>query len=167
MTAGRVLASVAIASLLVAAACRRKSPFSIESNQPLLTQQALSPELRQLVNEAHLHPAVGSLEAAGCDLALVIPRDAYNRFVDLQHGTKMPLQARPPVETVVWCQSRSRPPPDCAQLAPIFTRVAHPTQPFHVLSGYNDPPFAPRCSGTHDKDGIYMSGEGPGYASGR
>ncbi len=132
---------------------------------PLLTSQPLSPELKKLVKRGHTHRAVGSLEAAGCELALVMTRDAYNRFVDLRHETKMPLQARPPVEMVVWCQSRTQPPPDCAQLAPIFARVARPSQPFHVFSGYVDPPFAPRCSGMHDKDGHYMSGEGPGYGS--
>ncbi|HXU05525.1 MAG TPA: tetratricopeptide repeat protein [Polyangia bacterium] len=133
--------------------------------EPLLTKKKLSGDLRRLVDEGHAHRAVASLEAAGCDLALVWKAAKYNRFVDLQHGTKMPLQARPPTDTVVWCQTRSTVPPACAQVAPIFARVAHPTQPFQVFSGYNDPPFTPRCSGLHDKSGKYVSGEGPGYAS--
>jgi hypothetical protein len=178
---------LAVAALLAlgAGGCRRKAPafatlpephttFDLSVHRdakdagapaPLLTGQDLSPELRKLVDAAHAHPAVGSLEAAGCELALVMAGHDYDRFVDLRHGKPMPAQAVSPVGQVVYCQSRATPPPDCAQLAPIFARVARPKLPFQVLSGYVDPPFAPRCSGQHDAAGKYLGGEGPGYPS--
>jgi hypothetical protein len=133
----------------------------------MLTQQTLAPELGKLVDAAHAHPAVASLEAAGCDLALVMTGADYNRFVDLRHGTKMPAQVGDPRREVVYCQRRTPTPPDCAALAPIFARVARPKRPFQVFSGYVDPPFAPRCAGVHDAKGRFVSGEGPGYASSR
>jgi hypothetical protein len=135
--------------------------------QPLLTEQQLAPELAKLVKRAHAHRAVGSLEAAGCELALVMTGREYNRFADLRYGKKMPIQTDDAVGQVVYCQSRATPPPDCAQVAPIFARVARPKRPFQVFSGFVDPPFSPRCSGRHDKDGKFVSGEGPGYASTR
>jgi hypothetical protein len=133
---------------------------------PLLTEQTLAPELRKLVGAAHAHPAVASLESAGCDLALVMTGADYNRFVDLRHETKMPVQVVDRLQ-VVYCQRRTPTPPDCAELAPIFARVARPKRPFQVFSGYVDPPFSPRCAGVHDVKGKLLSGEGPGYASGR
>ena len=202
MSAGRALAGIAIASLLVAAACRRKGPAieplrepftTFESRvgrdderdastaarptpravapaddprtAPLLTGRELSPDLRALVNEAHAHPAVGSLEAAGCELALVMTGAAYNRFVDLRHETKMPQQVEDSRRTVVWCQRRTGDLPDCTEVAPIFARVARPKRPFQVFSSYTDPPFSPRCSGVHDAKGKLVGGEGPGYPS--
>jgi hypothetical protein len=133
----------------------------------LLTQQPLAPALRELVSGAHAHPAVASLEAAGCDLALVMAGGDYNRFIDLRHETKMPAQVRDPRQQVVYCQRRTPTPPDCAELAPIFARVGRPKRPFQVFSGTVDPPFAPRCAGVHDANGKVVSGEGPGYASSR
>jgi len=135
--------------------------------EPLLTAQRLSPALRKLVDAAHAHPAVASLEAAGCDQALVMTGADYNRFVDLRHETKMPAQVADPRADVVWCQRRAPTPPDCAQLAPIFARVARPRRPFAVFSGYQPAPFAPRCAGTHDRTGKFLGGEGPGYGSSR
>jgi hypothetical protein len=134
---------------------------------PLLTQQTLAPELRKLVGGAHAHPAVASLEAAGCDLALVMTGADYNRFVDLRQGRKTPAQVDDPRRQVVYCQRRTPTPPDCAELAPIFARVARPKRPFQVFSGYGDPPLAPRCGGVHDAKGKFVSGEGPGYAASR
>ena len=135
--------------------------------EPLLPQQALAPELRKLVDGAHAHLAVASLEAAGCDLALVMTGADYSRFVDLRHGTKMPAQVDDAHRQVVYCQRRTPTPPDCAELAPIFARVARPKRPFHVFSGSRDPPLAPRCAGVHDAKGKFLSGDGPGYASSR
>jgi hypothetical protein len=68
---------------------------------------------------------------------------------------------------VVWCQRRTPPPPTCAELAPIFARVARPTRPFEIFSGAQAPPFAPRCAGRHDPAGKPLQGEGPGYPSSR
>jgi hypothetical protein len=135
--------------------------------EPLLTAQKLSPALRKLVEAAHAHRAVASLEAAGCDLALVMAGADYNRFVDLRHETKVPTQVDDPRADVVWCQRRTPTPPACAELAPIFARVARPRRPFMVFSGYQPAPFAPRCAGRHDKTGKVLGGEGPGYASSR
>jgi hypothetical protein len=135
--------------------------------EPLLTAQKLSPALRKLVDAAHAHRAVASLEAAGCDQALVMTGADYNRFVDLRHETKMPTQVDDPRADVVWCQRRTPTPPSCAELAPIFARVARPKRPFMVFSGYQPAPFAPRCAGKHDTVGRYLGGEGPGYASSR
>jgi hypothetical protein len=184
---------VAIAALLVlgAGGCRRKAPTfarlpepattfelsvhrdakdaggSTPGGAPLLIEQKLSPELRKLVDEAHAHPAVGSLEAAGCEQALVMKGAAYSRFVDLRHGKKMPAQADDARTDVVWCQSRTTAPPDCAALAPIFARVARPGRSFQLFSGTVDPPFSPRCAGVHDAGGRFVSGEGPGYPPSR
>jgi hypothetical protein len=133
----------------------------------LLTQQPLAPELRKLIGAAHVHPAVASLEAAGCDLALVMTAGDYNRFVDLRPATKRRAHLDDPHGEVVYCQRRTPTPPDCAELAPIFARVARPKRPFHVFSGYADPPEAPRCAGVHDATGRYVSGAGPGYAPSR
>ena len=135
--------------------------------EPLLTAQKLSPALRKLVDAAHAHRAVASLEAAGCDQALVMTGADYNRFVDLRHETKMPTQVDDPRADVIWCQRRTPTPPACAELAPIFARVARPSRPFTVFSGYQPAPFAPRCAGRHDKTGKSLGGEGPGYASSR
>jgi len=185
MTADRALVRLAMASLVVVGAggCRRKgarlatlpepaATFELSvhpdtKEKPLLTDQALSPELRKLVGEAHAHPAVGSLEAAGCDQALVMTGAAYNRFVDLRHEKQMPAQVEDARAEVVWCQSRTTVPPDCAALAPIFARVARPKRTFHVFSGSVDPPFSPRCAGRHDAGGKLVSGEGSGYPSSR
>jgi hypothetical protein len=166
MTSDRALVRLAIASLFVigAGACRPNEPAA--DRAPLLTNQRLSPALRALVVAAHGHPAVGSLEAAGCELALVMTGRDYDRFVDLRHGVPMPRAADPSGQ-VVYCQSRAAAPPDCAQLAPIFARVARPKLPFQVLSGYADPPFAPRCAGQHGATGTYLAGEGPGYPPSR
>ena len=125
-----------------------------------MTQQTLAPELRELVGGAHAHPAVASLEAAGCDLALVMTGAAYNHFADLRYGKKMPAQVDDRRAQVVYCQRRTPTPPDCAALAPIFARVARPKRPFQVFSGSVDPPFSPRCAGVHDAKGKFISGEG-------
>jgi hypothetical protein len=138
------------------------------ADEPLLTEKALAPELRALVEGAHAHPAVGSLEAAGCDMALVMTARNYNRLVDLQHKKAMPVQATDPREMVVWCSARgtaTTPPPDCAALAPVFARVARPKHSFLVFSSFGNPPFSPRCAGTHDRKGKALGGEGPGYPS--
>jgi hypothetical protein len=145
---------------------RTRAPGAM-AEQPLLTHQPLTPALQKLVKQAHGHPAVGSLEAAGCDLALVMTRAAYNRFVALRYGKKMPAQTDDSVGQVVWCQSRSTTPPDCAAVAPIVARVARLKQSFQVFSGSIDPPFSPRCAGVHDAKGKFVSGEGPGYPSSR
>ncbi len=152
---------------LESTAATAAAPTDDPEKAPLLTQQALAPELRKLVDAAHAHAAVVSLEAAGCDLALVMTGADYNRFADLRYKMKMPAQVDDPRQQVVYCQRRTPTPPDCAELAPIFARVARPNRPFQVLSGYVDPPFSPRCAGVHDVKGKLVSGEGPGYASGR
>ena len=141
-------------------------PDDLEQELPL-SKQKLSPALRKLVDAAHRHPAVGSLEAAGCDEALVMTGAAFNRLNDLLSGKKMPAQVDDPRAEVVSCQGQETPPPDCAALAPIFARVAHPKRSFYVYSGYGKPAFAPRCAGKHDKTGKYLEGEGPGYPSAR
>jgi len=193
VTAGRALAGVAIASLLVAAACRRKTPevatlpesfarFELSAGaggkdagptaaraggpaqRDVFIQQAVPRELSDLLRAGQIHRAVASLEAAGCDQAFVMTGGIYDRLVELSHGTKMPKQIDDPASLVVYCSSRTdTPPPDCASLAPIFARVARPKRKFHVFSGFGPPPFAPRCSGVHDAKGKIVSGEGPGY----
>jgi hypothetical protein len=142
-------------------------PPAAADAEPLLTSQTLPAELRKLVGGAHAHPAVASLEAAGCDLALVMTGAEYNRFAALRFEKKVRAPIDDPRRQVVYCQRRTPTPPDCAELAPIFARVARPRWPFHVLSGYGDPPFAPRCAGVHDAKGRFVSGEGPGYAPSR
>lgn len=133
--------------------------------EPLLTKQKLSPELRKLVAAAHAHRAVGSLEAAGCDEALVMTGAKFNRLADLRHGGKMPAQVDDPQADVIWCDRRTGHGPDCADLAPIFARVAHPRRPFEVFTAWGAPPFSPRCWGRHDKTGRYIFGGGRGYPS--
>ena len=159
-------AGLALAALLSIGpiACKRGAGTA---PAPLLTAQTLPPQLRALVDRAHAHPAVATLEAAGCELALVMSGADYNRFVDLRHGAQMPAQASGSTQQVVYCQSRATPPPDCADVAPIFARVARPAGSFQVFSGSVDPPFAPRCAGQHDKEGRFVGGEGPGYPSSR
>jgi hypothetical protein len=195
VTAGQAAARLSLALLVALPACSRSRPSPSPSSErpaaarpaatasrpvqpspaaadpekePLLPQQALGPELRKLVDDAHAQPAVASLEAAGCDLALVMTGADYNRFVDLRRGTKMRAQVDDAHrQVVVYCQRRTPPPPACAELAPIFARVARPKRPFKVFSGTGDPPFAPHCAGVHDAKGKFLSGEGPGYASAR
>ena len=172
MTAGRIARRLAIGVLfLFGVGCRRTAPASkpagAAERTPLLTEQKLSPELRALVDRAHAHPAVATLEAAGCELALVMTGSDYDRFVDLRYGQKMPSQNSDAIAEVVYCQSRATPAPDCADVAPIFVRVARPKRAFQVMTGFVDPPFAPRCSGQHDATGKRVAGEGPGYPSSR
>lgn len=168
MTAGRIPLRLAIGVLLAfGAGCRRKIPPAAAPREPLLTEQKLLPDLRALVDGGHAHPAVATLEAAGCELALVMTGRDYDRFVDLRHGRKMPAQAGDAIAQVVYCQSRTTPPPDCAEVAPIFARVVRPTRGFLVFSGSVDPPFAPRCSGRHDAGGKLVAREGPGYPASR
>jgi hypothetical protein len=152
---------------VAAAAAPPRNAKSDSAADPLLTDEKLSPELRKLVDGAHAHRAVATLEAAGCDQALVMTGAMYNHFADLRYGKKMPAQVEDGRADVVWCQTRMTTPPDCAALAPIFARVAQPRRAFVVFSGYVAPPFSPRCEGTHAKDGKYESGEGPGYPSSR
>ena len=118
MSAGGARAGLALAALLSTGtiACKRGAGTggAPTAPAPLLTAQTLTPELRALVDRAHSHPAVATLEAAGCELALVMSGADYNRFVDLRHGAKMPAQASGSTEQVVTCQSRATPPPDCA-----------------------------------------------------
>jgi hypothetical protein len=146
------------------------APVSARGDSPipaLLTVQPLSPELRALVERGHAHPAVGSLEAAGCDLALVMTGADDARFFDLRRAAKygkMEPVAFDRQRQVVWCQTLTTP-VDCVALAPIFARVARPKHQFTVYSGSSDPPFNPRCVGTHNRKGKYLSGEGPGYPS--
>ncbi len=134
-------------------------------DRPLLTEQKLSPELAKLVAEGHAHPAVPSLEAAGCELALVMTGARYDRFFDLQHELKMPPSQTDSRQLVVWCQRRTGDLPDCTEVAPIFARVARPKRPFVVYSGSGDPPFSPLCVGTHDRKGKSLGGSGPKYPS--
>ena len=196
MTAERALARLAIASLVVgAAACRRKTPevaplpesfarFELSAGAgakdagvsasdagprrpDVFIQRVVRRDLSALMEAARAHPAVASLEAAGCDLALVMTGEAYDRFVELGDGMKMPKRIDDPASPVIYCASRTTfaPPPDCAALAPIFARVARPKRRFHVLSGFGFPPSSPRCSGVHDAKGKTISGEGPGYGA--
>lgn len=194
MTAGRACLALAV---LLAAGCKRKTPayqtlpepltrFELSAGakdaaagvdaavRPRFIQQVVPGEVSALIAAGHAHPAVASLEAAGCDLALVTTGASFDRLLALGHQlippgiqTATPKPIDDPGGAVVYCasQSTTSPPPDCAAIAPIFVRVARPKRRFHVLSGLGVPPVAPRCSGIHDAKGKLIAGEGPGYPS--
>src|SRR6185369_12245307 len=140
------------------------SGAAVPASRDVFVQQVVPRDLSTIIAAAHANPAVASLEAAGCDFALVMTGAAYDRLIALGSGTTTPKPIDDPASPVVYCSSRTTatPPPDCAALAPIFVRVARPKRRFHVFSGFGILPVAPRCAGVHDAKGKLVAGEGPG-----